>query len=105
MAVAEKLGKLEELTGGQSIMDKVKTGFENSGVQYFMDYDEFMEKKCYIVPAAEDWEDDMAGFYGFYSDPENYPLTTPLRETGILLRTARREIPGRPGTRALPEMD
>ena len=77
MAVAEKLGKLEELTGGQSIMDKVKTGFENSGVQYFMDYDEFMEKKCYIVPAAEDWEDDMAGFYGFYSDPENYPLTTP----------------------------
>ena len=77
MAIAEKLGKLEELTGGESIMDKVKRGFENSGVQHCVSYEEFMDKKCYIVPTAPGWEEDMAGFYGFYSNPEEYPLSTP----------------------------
>lgn len=77
MTIAEKLGVLSELTGNESIDDKVKKGFENSGVQDYISYEEFMEKKCYVVPAADGWEEDVAGFYGFYSDPENFPLSTP----------------------------
>lgn len=77
VAVAEKLGVLAELTRNESIDDKIKRGFENSGVQFFMSYEEFLEKKCYIVQPADDWEEDEAGFYAFYKDPENNPLHTP----------------------------
>lgn len=77
MAVAAKLGVLEQYTGGETIDDKVKRGFEHSGVQDHISFEEFQQKKCYIVPTAEDWEEDIAGFYAFYSDPENFPLSTP----------------------------
>lgn len=77
MMVAEKLGVLEELTGGETIDEKIKRGFENSGVQERIGFEEFEEKKCYVVPAAEGWENDPAGFYHFYKDPKRYPLSTP----------------------------
>ena len=77
VAVAEKLGVVDELTGGKTLDDKMRIGFENSGVQDYVDYEEFLSKKSYIVPAAEGWEEDNAGFFDFYSDPKRYPLTTP----------------------------
>ncbi|MGV8083990.1 MAG: molybdopterin-dependent oxidoreductase [Coriobacteriia bacterium] len=77
VAVAEKLGVAAELVGGKSLDDKMRIGFENSGVQDYMTYEEFLEKKSFIVPPAEGWEKDPAGFFGFYSDPKAHPLTTP----------------------------
>lgn len=81
VAVAEKLGVVEELTEGKSLEDKMRIGFENSGVQDYMSFEDFLEKKSFIVPPAEGWEDDPAGFYGFYADPKRHPLTTP---TGLI---------------------
>lgn len=76
-AVARALGKEQEYTKGEDVDDMIKRAFSTSGVQWFMDYDEFEEKKGYVVPIAKSWEEDHPGFYDFYNDPEHFPLKTP----------------------------
>ena len=75
--VAKKLGLYEEYTEGKTIKDWLYDGWEQSGVSHLVSYEEFMEKGYYMVPTAEDWEDDAPGFSKFYEDPEANPLTTP----------------------------
>ena len=83
--VAEKLdtyggkyeGIFEKTTGGNSIEDFIRLSFESSGVQTRMSYEEFREKEYYVVPTAEGWEHDPAGYEMFYYDPEGHPLKTP----------------------------
>jgi trimethylamine-N-oxide reductase (cytochrome c) len=75
--IAKKLGVLDELTDDESIEDKIKKGFEFSGVQEHIDFETFLKDECFIVPTAEGWEDDPAGMYNFYIDPEKHPLLTP----------------------------
>ncbi len=79
LEVAKKLGDsvVEAYTGGLDYMDKMKLGWATCGVGDRMEFEEFYEKKNYIVPTATDWEDDVAGFYNFYMNPEDYPLSTP----------------------------
>ena len=77
LEVAKKLGMYENVTGGETIEDKIRRGFEGSGIQNRISYDEFLQKECYIVPTAKDWENDKAGFQRFYEDPERFPLSTP----------------------------
>jgi trimethylamine-N-oxide reductase (cytochrome c) len=68
---------VDELTGGESVEDKMKRGFEGSGVDQRMTWEEFKEAECYVIPTVKDWEEDKAGFQRFYEDPLTYPLTTP----------------------------
>jgi len=75
--VAERFGLLEEYTGGKSVEELVKIGFENSGVEDMISFEEFMEKGYYVVPTDPDWQKHPAGLKGFYDDPENHPLKTP----------------------------
>ena len=77
MGIAERLGVLEDYTSGETMEEKIKRGFETSGVQDRLTFDEFMDKECYIVPTAKDWENDKAGFQRFYESPERFPLSTP----------------------------
>jgi trimethylamine-N-oxide reductase (cytochrome c) len=80
MAVAEKLGEdvYNKLTNnGQTYEERARIGFETSGIEDRLTWEEFQEKKVYVVPTAKDWEDDAAGFYNFYKWPEHYPLSTP----------------------------
>lgn len=76
-AVAEKLGMTEEYTDGESFEDRFRKGFENSGCQERLTYEQFLEHEAYLVPHAEGWENDTAGFYDFWKDPESHPLRTP----------------------------
>ena len=79
---AKRMGIYDEYTnGGQGVDDIIKRGYETSGCQWFMDHDEWLQKKGYVIPTAEDWEDDHAGMYDFYIDPIANPLTTP---TGLI---------------------
>lgn len=78
--VAKKLGLYEEYVGGTED-ELIKKGFDNSGVQNMVSYDEFMEKGYFVVPTAEDWEDDPRGMRPFYENPEENPLITP---TGLI---------------------
>jgi trimethylamine-N-oxide reductase (cytochrome c) len=75
--IAEKLGLLEEFTGGRTVEEMIKDGFDNSGVQDMTTYEEFIEKGYFVVPTDPDWRKYPAGMKGFYEDPDNNPLTTP----------------------------
>jgi trimethylamine-N-oxide reductase (cytochrome c) len=75
--IAERLGMLEEYTGGKSIPELIKYGWETSRCADLISWEELNEKGYYVVPTANDWEEVPAGFYNFYKDPEKYPLTTP----------------------------
>ena len=78
--VAKKLGLYEQYVGGTED-ELIRKGFDNSGVQDMVSYEEFMEKGYFVVPTAEGWEDDPRGMRPFYEDPAANPLLTP---TGLI---------------------
>jgi trimethylamine-N-oxide reductase (cytochrome c) len=77
MLIAKKLGLDKKLYGGLDLNGLMKAGWETSGAQDRMSFNEFMDKGYYVIPTKEKWEDDPAGFYPFYIDPKNNPLLTP----------------------------
>lgn len=81
LEIAKKLGLEEEYTHGKSVEDYIREGFETSGVQGMIDYDEWRKHEYFLVPTAEGWEDDVPSLQKFYEDPVNNPLKTP---TGLL---------------------
>lgn len=75
--IAKKLNMYEEVTEGRSVPDLIKDVFYGLGFGDYISYDEFEEKGYYVLPVADDWEDDVAGLYDFYKDPVKNPLPTP----------------------------
>jgi trimethylamine-N-oxide reductase (cytochrome c) len=75
--IAERLGLLEEYTGGKTIPELIKLGYETSGMAHLISWDELREKGYFVVPTDPDWEKIPAGLIEFYEDPENHLLTTP----------------------------
>ncbi len=75
--IAERLGLLEEYTGGKTIPELIKIGYETSGMADRITWDELREKGYYVVPTRPDWGEIPAGLIEFYEDPEGNPLTTP----------------------------
>jgi trimethylamine-N-oxide reductase (cytochrome c) len=75
--LAERLGLLEQYTGGKSIPELIKYGWETSRCDDLISWEKLNEVGYYVVPTADDWENVPAGFYNFYKDPEKYPLSTP----------------------------
>jgi trimethylamine-N-oxide reductase (cytochrome c) len=68
---------LQQYTDGKTVEDLVKSGFENSGVQDMVSYEEFMNKGYFIVPTDPEWKKYPAGLKEFYDDPDKNPLKTP----------------------------
>ena len=81
--VAEKLGKeyYDAYTGNLSDEEKVRFFYKATGCEEYMTWEEFQERKIFIVPCKPDAQELPAGLYNFYKDPENNPLSTP---TGLL---------------------
>jgi len=79
MEIAKKLDQAtyDQLRDGKTIEEWMKWGFEKSGAQNFISWEEFQEKKMYIAPIAEDYKEDIPGMRKFYEDPDNNPLATP----------------------------
>jgi len=75
--VARKLGLYEEYIQGKTVEEWIKFGYENSGVQDLVSWEELKEKEYYVIPTAKDWEKDPVGLMKFYEDPEANPLETP----------------------------
>lgn len=75
--VAKKLGLYEEFTKSKSIEEWIKEGFDHSGIENMISYEEFREKSYYVIPTADGWETDPRGFGLFAEDPVVYPLDTP----------------------------
>ena len=75
--IAERLGLLEEYTGGLTIPDIIKLGWKHSGSADKISWEELNERGYYVVPTDPDWEKIPAGLIEFYEDPEGHPFTTP----------------------------
>ncbi|MBR2831872.1 MAG: molybdopterin-dependent oxidoreductase [Oscillospiraceae bacterium] len=79
--VAEKLGPeyLAAYTGNLSEAERVRFFYKATGCEDYMTWEEFREKKIFVVPCKEQevHENLPAGLYGFWRDPEANPLSTP----------------------------
>jgi trimethylamine-N-oxide reductase (cytochrome c) len=75
--IAKKLDKYDEVTEGKEPQELVKAVFDGMGFDELVSWEEFVEKGYYVLPVAEDWEEDSPGLYDFYKDPEKNPLPTP----------------------------
>ena len=77
-AIAERFGILEEYTGGNSVDDWIKVGYETCGVAGDISFEELKEKGYFVVPHDTELPNGgKAGLLDFYEDPEGHPLTTP----------------------------
>jgi len=75
--LAERLGLLEEYTGGQTVAEIIRTGYETSGLADRVSWEELNKKGYYVVPPDPEWEKTPPGLLEFYEDPERHPLSTP----------------------------
>ena len=75
--IADRLGLLEEYTGGLSIPEKIRLGYEKSNAAHLVSWEQLNEKGYYVIPVDPEWEKVPAGMIEFYEDPEGHPLTTP----------------------------
>ena len=75
--IAEKLDLLDEYTEGKSVEEWIRHGFETSGVQDHISFEELLEKGYYVIPTDPDWKKYPAGMIDFYKNPEGNPLKTP----------------------------
>ena len=75
--VAKKLGVYEQYCDGMTIPEKIKKCYDLSHLQDQISWDEFQEKKYFIIPTDPDWEQVPPGLRRFYENPEKYPLGTP----------------------------
>jgi trimethylamine-N-oxide reductase (cytochrome c) len=91
--IAEKLGLLKEYTGGKTVEELIKLGFETSGVQNMITYEEFEEKGYFVIPTSPKWEKHPAGLSKFYEDPENNPLKTPSGKIEFYAQNLAKHFP------------
>ena len=75
--IAEKMGLLQEYTGGKTVDELLKLYFENSGIQDRITFEDFKRKGYYVIPVDPDWKSKPVGMKEFYEDPDNHPLKTP----------------------------
>jgi trimethylamine-N-oxide reductase (cytochrome c) len=93
MEVAKKMGKYDEINQGLNSEDLKKMVFENMGVDKFMSWEEFKEKKYFVFPTAKDWEKDVSFWRKFYEDPKEYPAPTPSGKLEIYSEALARNFP------------
>lgn len=91
--IAEKMGLLEQYTGGKSVKEWIKHGYEISGVTSLVSWEELNEKQYYVVPTDPDWEKFPAGMINFYNDPDKYPLNTPTGKLEIYSQKLAEHFP------------
>lgn len=70
-------GIYERYTGGWDQEDQIRHGFETCGKPESLTWEQFKEQEFWASPTRKGWEDEPAGLYNFYIDPEKYPLQSP----------------------------
>ena len=91
--IAERLGLLKEYTGGKSVDDCIKFGFDHSNIPQFISFEEWKEKGYVVVPTDPDWAKEKPGYREFYEDPEKHPLKTPTGKLEFYSETLARLFP------------
>jgi molybdopterin guanine dinucleotide-containing S/N-oxide reductase-like protein len=75
--VAKKLGVFDRFTQNKSEDQCIKEGFDGSGVEKMISWEEFRSRGYFVVPTAPDWQKDEVGMASFVRDPQGHPLDTP----------------------------
>lgn len=71
-------GLKAKVTQNRTTEDWIREGFMHSGINTEeFTWEDFKEKKLWVSPTVENWQDEPAGLINFYEDPEHYPLETP----------------------------
>jgi anaerobic selenocysteine-containing dehydrogenase len=92
--IAEKLGLKEQYTGGETIDQKIKRGFETSGIQKLVSWEEFSNKGYYVIPTDPNWKSKPIGMRAFFEDPERNPLHTPTGKLEFYSQRLAEKFPG-----------
>ncbi len=81
--IAEKIGPdyRDMYTGKLTEEERVRFFYKASGCEERMSWEEFRQRKIFVVPVKKDTQLVPAGMHEFYKDPKSAPLTTP---TGLL---------------------
>ena len=93
-AIAEKLGLLDQFTGCETVEQKIKRGFDNSGIEDMVTWEEFSKKGYYVIPTHPDWKKKEIGMRKFYEDPQNNPLHTPSGKLEFYSQRLAEKFPG-----------
>ncbi len=91
--IAEKLGLLKEYTGGKTVEELIRHGFEASGVKDMITYEELEKKGYWVVPTDPEWKKRKPGMTDFYEDPENHPLKTPSGKIEFFAQNLAKHFP------------
>ena len=91
--IAKKLGKEKEVTEGKTSAELVRDVFDGMGFDELISWEEFEEKGYYVIPVAEDWDEDTPGLYNFYKDPEANPLPTPTGKLEFYSESLAKNFP------------
>ena len=91
--IAERLGLFKEYTEGKTIEEWIRHGFETSGVQKYINFEELQEKGYYAVPTDPDWKKRPVGMIDFYENPEGNPLKTPSGKIEFYAQNLAKHFP------------
>jgi trimethylamine-N-oxide reductase (cytochrome c) len=93
-AIADKLGVLKEYNGGKTVDELIRYGFDHSGIQDKISWEDFKKNGYYPIPTDPDWDKADAGLIKFYQDPEKNPLTTPTGKLEFYSERLAKNFPG-----------
>ncbi|MBN1192004.1 MAG: molybdopterin-dependent oxidoreductase [Dehalococcoidales bacterium] len=93
-AIAEKLGLLKEYTGDKTIDQLMKDGFNGSGMEKMISFEELEKKGYYVIPTKKEWQKTPAGLLEFHDDPDNHPLKTPSGKVEFYSQNLAKYFPG-----------
>jgi trimethylamine-N-oxide reductase (cytochrome c) len=75
--IAKKLGFEAEYTQGQTEDGLNKSGYDNSGWQDLVSWEDLKKNKYFSLPPNPKWVDTVPAGTKFYNDPDKNPLQTP----------------------------
>ncbi|MDP2916906.1 MAG: molybdopterin-dependent oxidoreductase, partial [Dehalococcoidia bacterium] len=100
--VAERMGVLKEFTEGRSNEEWIRYGFETSGVQNMVTFEELEDKGYWVVPADPDWNKKPAGLKKFYDAPDKHPLPSPTGKIEFESTNLKKHFPDDPERPPVP---
>ncbi len=93
-AIADRLGVLKEYNEGKTVAQLIRYGFDHSGIQDMISWEDFKKNGYYPIPTDPDWDKVEPGLLKFYKDPENNPLTTPSGKLEFYSERLAKNFPG-----------
>ena len=103
--VAKKLGDdyFKAYTGNLTEEERVRFFYKATGCEERMSWEEFSERKIFVIPCKENAIDLPPGLRKFYEDPENNPLTTPTGKLEFTSTHIEKFMPDDPERPPIPK--